>query len=425
MPQDSIAGDVPASSAGATSGRPPRLAALTPNLRRFFGVALASTLGYFAFNSFLSPYLRESGVAVVFVGLFFSLAAAVEAPMAFAGGVLADRLGRRSVLVAGRLLRTAGWLVALLAPTTAGLVIAAILLGLGGVAGAGYRALIAESAVPGRRASAFAAVGFVENLVGVVVPPLVGLAAARLGLRWVLAAAATLSGLGVLALATRVRETLPPKVAGASAATPAAETRPSASESLRFIFGPDGRAAALMAVIWLFTGFAMSLLPPIWGLYVTDRFGVGYAGLGAASTAMALGAALGQLVGGQVADRIGHSRLMVISLAITVPSWVLITQANDPWLFSLLNLLTYLAAFVSAPCWEAVGANAVPRRVRGAVSGIYGAMQAIGALAGAAVTGVAYTRGITLPFWILAGTDLIMLVLVLAGRRAGWKGFGG
>jgi hypothetical protein len=52
-------------------------------------------------------------------------------------------------------------------------------------------------------------------------------------------------------------------------------------------------------------------------------------------------------------------------------------------------------------------------------------MQAAGALAGAAVTGVAYTCGITLPFWILAGTDLILLVLVLAGRRAGWKGFGG
>jgi cyanate permease len=56
-------------------------------------ITLVSSLGYFAYNSFLSPYLRQSGVSVIFVGLFFSLVSAVETPMAFAGGVLADRLG--------------------------------------------------------------------------------------------------------------------------------------------------------------------------------------------------------------------------------------------------------------------------------------------------------------------------------------------
>lgn len=382
-------------------------------------ITLASALGYFAYNSFLSPYLRESGVRVVFVGLFFGLVSAVETPMAFAGGVLADRLGRRPVMVVGRVLRTAGWLVALFHPTTPGLITAAVLLGLSGMSGSAYRALIAESAAPGRRASAFAAVGVVENLVGVVVPPLVGVIAARLGLRWVLAAAAVVSGAGVLAAIRRVRETLPARVASA-----APEPHPSPLESLRFLVSPDGRGAALMATIWLFTGFMMGLSPPIWGLYVTDRFGVGYAGLGAISTAMAFGAALGQLVGGQIADRVGHSRLMIGSLIITVPSWVAITQANEPWAFGFLTLLTFIVAYVAGSCWEAVGANAAPARVRGAVTGIYGAMQAIGALIAGGTAGLLYTRNITLPFWAMGATDLVMLILVTVGSRAKWRGFG-
>ena len=404
---------------------------MTPNLRRVMVITLASALGYFAYNSFLSPYLRQSGVRVIFVGLFFGLASAVETPMAFAGGVLADRLGRRPVMVVGRVLRTAGWLVALFTPTTPGLITAAVLLGLSGVSGSAYRALVAESAAPGRRASAFAAVGVVENMVGVVVPPLVGVVAARLGLRWVLAAAAVVSGAGVLAAIHRVRETLPARAArtaiadvpGAPASA-APEPHPSPLESLRFLAGPDGRGAALMAAIWLFTGFQMGLSPPIWGLYVTDRFGVGYAGLGAISTTMALGAALGQLVGGQIADRIGHSRLMIGSLIITVPSWVAMTQANEPWAFGFLTLLTFIVAYVAGSCWEAVGANAAPARVRGAVTGIYGAMQAIGALVAGGTVGLLYTRNITLPFWAMGATELVMLILVIVGSRAKWRGFG-
>lgn len=265
----------------------------------------------------------------------------------------------------------------------------------------------------------------VESLVGVAVPIAVGFAAGRLGLRPVLVAAAVLSAAGVAALTTRLTETMAARGWSGSSSTPdgSGADRPFPLDSLRFLFGPNGRGAALMAVVWLVTGFVMALTPPIFGLYVTDRFGVGYAGLGAISTTMAIGATLGQLVGGQVADRIGHSRLMVFSLCLTVPSWIIVTLAKAPWLFGLLIVVTYLAAYLAASCWEAVGANAAPRRVRGGVTGIYGALQAAGAMLGAAVSGAAYSKNILLPWYIMAGADFTMLVLILAGRRASLRGF--
>ncbi len=405
---------------------------MTPNLRKLLGVSFVSTLGWFAFASFLAPYLRSAGVAVVTVGLFYSLNSAFEAPSSFVGGILADRVGRRPVLIAGRALRTLGWLVVVLAPTMPGLVAGAILLGLAGIAGSAYRALIAESATPGRRATAFAVVGVVENTVGTLMPALVGLLATSLGLRPVMITAAVVSAVGVAVLVSRMSETAAGPVVAApaepAAASPATETpvasgRASALDGLRFMATGEGSGAVLMTAIWLVTGFGMGLLAPVWGLYVTDRFGVSYAGLGAVSMGMGLGAALGQAAGGFLADRVGHSRLMIGSLCITVPAWFSVTLAGRPWEFSLLTMITYLLAYVSASCWEAVGANAVPRRMRGVVTGVYGAVAAVGAMLGGAFGGLAYSKSILLPWYLMAAGDLIMLILIVVGQRAALRGF--
>lgn len=423
--------------------REPRIP-LPPNLRRMALVALVSTLGYFSFSAFLPAYLRDSGVTVVAVGLFFSLTSAVEAPIAIAGGVLADRFGRRPLLAAGRVLQMLGWIVASLLPTALGLVTAAGLLGLAGLSGSAYRALIAESAAEGRRASAFAVIGVVENATGVVVPLAVGVLADRLGLKWVLCGAAALSGILGLVATLRLDETYRParhKEAGRAAEArgpadagesdepaPAGESHelaPAASplEGFRYLVSGEGRGAALMGVIWLFTGLGMGLLPPVWALYVTDRFGVDYAGLGAVSTSMALGMMVGHMLGGPIADRIGYSRLMALSLCVTVPAWVAMTWATSAWFFAVLTAVSYFVAFIAASAWEALGADAVPRRVRGSAMGVYRAFWAVGLMMGSALAGFAYSKAIVLPFYLLAAADLAMLVLVLAGRRAGLRGF--
>lgn len=412
----------------------------TPNLRRILNVSFISAAGYYCFSSFLSPYLRSSGVPVVAVGLFFSLCSAFEAPSSFAGGVLGDRVGRRPLIVAGRVLRSLGWMTAILWPTTAGLLASAVLLGLNQIALGPYRALIAESAAPGRRAAAFAIVSVVENIGALTAPPLVGVVAARLGMKPVLVAVAVLTAVAVVIFAARIRETLGPAEFGgqtagdgefvgdgesAAAARPAAggTTRPAAHEGLRYVVSREGRGALVIGLMWLVGGIGNGLIPPIWGLYVTDRFGLGYAGLGAVSMSLALGAGIGQLIGGFVADRIGHARFLVAGLIVSAPCWALVTLAGEPWLFSVLAFLTYLAACVAGSAWEAIGVNAVPRRLRASVAGLYGVMNSVGAMAGASLGTLAYASSIFLPWFIMAGGDLLLLALAVIGQRAAARGF--
>lgn len=384
------------------------------NLRMLALITLMLSMGWSGLNRFASPYLRDNGVNVVWIGLFFSVSSAVGALAAPVGGILADIWGRRPLLVLGRALTLSGWLGMLVARGRAGLLISAALIGLGWMASSGLRAIIAESASPGRRASAFALNGVMDNISAIIVPLVVGLLSERLGLRSILIAMLIPYSLGVL-LTTRLRETLT-RNAGTG-------PEPSLLSGLAFMISHEGRGAMLMGIIWALTGVSVGLTQPLWGLYITDRYGVGYSGVGVLSAAMSAGAVLGQLVGGRAADRFGYSKLMVASLCLTSSLWLAMPSAASPWLFSSLVTVSNLGGWLAAPSWEALGADAAEKRVRGAVSGIYTGLFSIGMAIGSGGFGLVYRRSPALPFYILLANDLTMLALVLFGMRAGLRGF--
>lgn len=401
---------------------PAQLVVWPPAFRWLVVWAFVSVLAAVAFDGFVAPYLRDEGVSVVAIGFMYGLSGAVGAVAAAIGGVFADRYGRRAVLAAGRSLRLLSWLAVLAFPREEALVLVAILLGLGQAAASALMAMVAESAPGARRAVAFAVTGAVESLAALAVPLAIGFLADAYGLRTALSWALLPGFVGVL-LITRLSETVPPPSAD-PAASGDALGRTGALAGWRFILSTSGRGAALMAAIWLLTGFEMGLMRPVWPLYVTDRFGVTYAGLGAVATVASIGMVFGQLVGGKVAERIGNSRLMVICLGLTALVYLVLPLAATPTSFAALRLLANFCAFLAAPCWGAVAANTAPRAVRGAVLGLFGAATSVGMSLGGLASGLIYTVSIALPLYALAGLELAMLALILVGTGQAWPGFG-
>lgn len=415
-------------SARRPSLGPGRLFAHWPEgFRRVVVFCLVSNLGVAAFDKFLSPFLRDSGVPVVSIGYFRAVASTAGALTAAAAGVLADRFGRRAVVVVGRALRLLSWAAIVLLPQQRWLVPIACVWGLASAAGGAFIALTAESAPDGRRATGFAITGAVEALAALVVPATIGLLADRLGLRTALGCV-LVPGLVAVYLGTRLRETAGRvggrgENGGAGEPGEADAVASPATAGLRFMFSSAGLGARLMALIWMITGFEMGLMGPVWALYVTDRFGVSYAGLGVVSTVSALGAIFGQMVGGRTADRVGYAGLMMVCLASTSLLYALVPAAAAPSQFTVICCATNFTAYLAAPCWGAVGASATPRRVRGAVLGLYQSLMWAGTALGNAVSGYVYLVGITVPFYLFAGAELVMMLLALAGLRAGLSGF--
>ncbi|HCC32859.1 MAG TPA: MFS transporter, partial [Clostridiales bacterium] len=70
---------------------------LSPDLRLIYWSTALAGLGHSAYDGLLAPFLREEGLAVEGVGLFYSAITAVGAAASLAGGILADRVGARPV----------------------------------------------------------------------------------------------------------------------------------------------------------------------------------------------------------------------------------------------------------------------------------------------------------------------------------------
>ncbi len=409
--------------------RVPRvLAGWPPGFRRLAVYAFFSSLAIVGFDSFISPFLRESGISVVSIGVFHALTAAAAAIGAPVAGILADRWGRRTVLFVGRALRVLSWVLILALPRTAWLVPIASVWGLGMASATAFTALTGETAPRGRRAMAFAVTGAIDSLTSMLVPVTLGMIADRVTLGTALALA-LLPGVVSLILVWRLEETLAvadraaPATPATGAPRPGTPAHRASLAGLAYVASPAGRGAALMAAVWTITGLEIGLMRPVTALYITDRFGVSYAGLGAVSTVAAAGMVLGWLAGGHTADRIGYARLMTICLASTAAMYAIVPVATTPAVYALLMTAANFCACLAAPCWGAVGAASTPRVVRGSVTGLFTSMQAAGVAVGGAVSGYVYAAAITLPFYLFALSDLTMLLLVLIGVRARWSGF--
>ncbi|MFE9702502.1 MDR family MFS transporter [Streptomyces sp. NPDC005930] len=90
--------------------RTARLSALSPLLRLLILTQLAFNIGFFAVLPFLSEHLAQSvGMAGWLVGFVLGLRTFSQQGLFVVGGALADRYGIRPVVLAGCVLRTAGF----------------------------------------------------------------------------------------------------------------------------------------------------------------------------------------------------------------------------------------------------------------------------------------------------------------------------
>lgn len=169
---------------------------------RVFGATLLFFAGFYMLLVPLPPYLVELGLADWQVGLVlgsFGVAALVGRPLA---GLASDRLGRRTVVIAGVLLFAAGVLAVLVTTAVALLMAARILQALGYVAvSTAATARITDLAAPGRQGATIARFGIAANLAMTLTPAAVDAVLGRVMAEQVFVAAAATAGLaGVLAL---------------------------------------------------------------------------------------------------------------------------------------------------------------------------------------------------------------------------------
>lgn len=371
-----------------------------------------ASVGVF-FLSLVQQYLPEElHAGAAFPGYAMALYGAARFLWQAPSGWLADRLGRRLMMVAGGAC-TLPILVAMMEVHDERLFLA--FSGLLGVAGAtSWPALLAHIGDTSDRAQRGRVMNLlnVSQLVGLGVGTMVGVTLFDF-ISYGAAFAASLS-FNALALVFVARRA---DVSGSRvrAVSPATQPGVERSRACSVTWQPG---VLLLGAIVLFLSLGTTVHSPIIGQYVREVLDTEFHRLALLLIAPGAVAAVILLRIGHWADRFGRQVPLIAGLAVAAASIFALTLTRNPYIAVNLVVLAGLAYAVSLPAWGAAALDATDLGSRGAILGALTAVQGLGGAMGQAMGGqMGELWGPLAPFKFGSLFILIALLLTLAHLR--------
>ena len=144
-------------------------------------VVFIDRLGGFMLYPFFALYLTQRyGIGMSTVGLIFAIFSISGMVGSTLGGAIADRMGRKTVIIFSLLLSSFSALGMGFAPTLAIFVVVSVLVGtLANIGGPAHEAVVADLLPPEKRAEGYGIIRVVFNIAVIIAPPIAGLLISR------------------------------------------------------------------------------------------------------------------------------------------------------------------------------------------------------------------------------------------------------
>jgi DHA1 family multidrug resistance protein-like MFS transporter len=264
-------------------------------------------------------YIASFGVSYALIGFVMSAFGLTRVFVEIPGGVLADRLGRRSLLLLGTGLALSSHIVAGLASSYLELVISRMIVGVGSAfsmtAGLMY---VGEEAPPAQRPRNVARYQSMFSMGGIVGPTLGGILSDLLGIRLLFFIA---GGLTLLGLVLNLQLRIPRPQRQTSARVPMRQISRMISNPLILIL-----CAATFLTFFMFSSIRGTMIP----LYGVDVLGLSTTQIGlvfSVTSATIVGILLGVIPA--LEQRFSRPHLLVISLGVATIAITALSLASD------------------------------------------------------------------------------------------------
>jgi MFS family permease len=379
-----------------------------PNLHVVFSVTLMAMLGVASVTPAFPRVAVALEVSPESVGLLVSAFTFPGVLLAPALGVLADRMGRKLVLIPSLLVFGLAGAACALARDFEVLLVLRVLQGVGGAAlGAINLTLIGDLYSGSRRTTAMGYNSAVLSI-GTAVYPAVGGALATAAWFWPFALP-----IAAVPVALFVLFTLdgPPTAV---------------AQGLGAYLRSAVSAMARVEVVILFAG-GLTTFVLIYGAYLTflpfvleARFGASPLGIGAVFAVASVSTACTSAVLGRLAAHIGEGRLVVIGFGTYVATMLAMPSVEVWWQQGLTVMAFGAANGIVIPSILSQLASAAPQEYRAAMMSVNGMVLRLGQTLGPLLAGWAFvTWELTAPFRLSAGIAAVMVLplALISGRR--------
>ncbi len=364
---------------------------------------LVNQLGFGLITPVLPAYARSFGLSAGAVGLVIGVYGLARFLANVPAGQLAERRGRKPVLILGTAITTVASALMATAASLGQLLLYRLLAGFGAATVlTGGQVMVGDLATPenrGRMMSLYQ--GFF--LIGVGLgPSLGGLLADRFGLRAPFVAYALFSGLACLVALFVIRETKP---RGTTRSTAVPDEAPGAA-ARAVVWSAPFLLVGLVSFVQFFarTGAFFTVVP----LLGKDRMGASEAQIGLVQT-------LAQVVNlavlyhaGLLADRLGRKRVIVPATLVCGLAMALFALSGNYATYLLSAFVWGLGSGFAGPSPAAYVADLAPPALRGRVFGAYRSLADSGYIVGPILLGwLAGVGGYALPLLLTAALFLL------------------
>lgn len=323
------------------------------------------------------------GAPIFVVGIIAMIQSTSQILFQLPGGILADRIGRKKLIILGTGMRIIGPVMLFLAPTWQWVIPGMIFNSISSIYMPAFNAIIADSLPHERRGTAYGVYRTVTSAPNIVMPILSGIYIDAMGLeKGVKTGLLLYIGAAILALILRamfLTETL--SIDGSK--TVKSSIIDSLSSDARNLKSKFRGTLLVMLVVACISGFTMRMVYPYLVIYGVEVIGLTKSQWGTLQTiASAIMTSL-YLIGGIMSDRIGRIPNILIARSILpLESLGLVFLHGYNQIIVLFIFLGIGAGFgggglrggggMGGPSWQALIADVVHQRDRGKVMGFMG-----------------------------------------------------
>ena len=321
-----------------------------------------------------APWLQEVlHASIPAVGLLSMIQQTSNLLFQLPGGILADRFGRKKIIVYGTAFRLIPPIIYLLATNWIHTIPALLIGALTSIYMPAFNAIIADSLPTKQRGAGYGAYRMITSLPRVFMPVIGGIIMDTLGyregVRVFLIATIFVSTVIIIVRWKVITETLVRK----------SERSKSTQSTLSSAFDIP-RTIWVMTAVATLGGFGMRIAMPFTSIYALNIIGLTNTQLGIVQTTMSVIGTILSMPGGMLSDRFGRKPLILLSRLVNpIGTWG-ITIAKDFPQYFLIRVFAGIGSalgggrmgFAGGPAWQAMVADLVPREKRGTVMGIIG-----------------------------------------------------
>ena len=367
--------------------------------------------------------IDELNTPIIIVGFLATIQSGSSILFQLPGGILADRIGRKKVIIFGTGLRVIAPIFLFTARSWQWVVPGVILNATTSLYMPAFNALIAESLPKERRGTAFGAYRMMTSIPGIFMPvvsgyylEVMGVAkGVRIGLMMFTVAAL----IATVVRAIFLEETFDPQARRAEASK-----EKSGSDGLWATLKRQHKTVYAMLGVAIISRFAMNMTWSFLSYYAVDVLNLTTTQYGMLQSVATLISTPLFLVSGMIADRFGRMPCILLARGLgpfDSLSLLLIKNYNQLLAaYSVIGVAGGLGGgrirgggYMGGPAWQALITDIVPQADRGKVLGLMGTITGIASLPGPAIGGYLYESNPNALLALGAGLEALVIPMIL------------